>query len=152
MYKRQDIPKVAQILDERNGQTFARIPLERSFSGSTSFIQHDKQWFPFNRKTVLFNPINIQKLNFDIYEMRGDEDYRLIQADAKWYMILEITTRVEREEPKPEEPIEDGGKENYEIEESVNTLEDDVNRWDAMIYIFLIIMVGILFILPRRST
>ena len=52
-----------------------------------------------------------------------------------------------------EEPIkEDGGKENYEIEESVNTLEDDVNRWDAMIYIFLIIMVGILFILPRRST
>jgi len=52
-----------------------------------------------------------------------------------------------------EEPIkEDGGKENYEIEESINTLEDDVNRWDAMIYIFLIIMVGILFILPRRST
>ncbi len=85
--------------------------------------------------------------------MRGDGDYRLIQADAKWYMILEITTRVEREEPKPEEPIkEDGGKENYEIEESINTLEDDVNRWDAMIYIFLIIMVGILFILPRRST
>ncbi len=146
----KDIPKVAQILDERNGQTFARVPLERAFSGSSSFKQHDKQWFPFERKTTLFNPINIQKLKFDIYEMRGDENYRLIQADAKWYMILEITTRVET---KPEEPIEEtSGRENYEIEESVNTLEDDVNRWDAMIYIFLIIMVGILFILPRRST
>jgi len=149
----KDVPKVAQILDERNGQTFARIPLERNFEGSSQFRQHDKQWFPFNRRTALFNPINIQKLNFDIHEMRGDGTYELLQIGAKWYMIIEITTRVEREESKPEEPIkEDGGKENYEIEESVNTLEDDVNRWDAMIYIFLIIMVGILFILPRRST
>jgi len=146
----KDVPKVAQILDERNGQTFARIPLERNFEGSSMFRQHDKQWFPFNRKTVLFNPINIQKLNFDIYEMRGNGDYELLQADAKWYMILEIITRVEREESKPEEQDEeDGGKENYEIEESTENV-DDVNKWDAMIYIFLIIMVGFLLILPKR--
>ena len=82
--------------------------------------------------------------------MRGDEDYRLIQADAKWYMILEIITRVEREESKPEEPIkENGGKENYQIEESTENV-DDVTKWDAMIYIFLIIMVGFLLILPKR--
>jgi len=146
----KDIPKVAQILDERNGQTFARIPLERAYYGSSSFKQHDKQWFPFERKTTLFNPINIQKLNFDIKEMRGDDDYRSLRSGAKWYMILEIITRVEREESKPEEQDEeDGGKENYQIEESTENV-DDVNKWDAMIYIFLIIMVGFLLILPKR--
>ena len=146
----KDIPKVAQILDERNGQTFARIPLERAYYGSSTFKQHDKQWFPFERKTTLFNPINIQKLNFDIKEMRGDKSYQSLQNDAEWYMVLEITTRVEREKPKPEEQDEeDGGKENYQIEESTENV-DDVNKWDAMIYIFLIIMVGFLLILPKR--
>ena len=146
----KDIPKVAQILDERNGQTFARIPLERAYSGSSSFKQHDKQWSSFERKTTLFNPINIQKLNFDIKEMRGNGTYQSLQNDAEWYMVLEIITRVEREESKPEEQDEeDGGKENYQIEESTENV-DDVTKWDAIIYIFLIIMVGFLLILPKR--
>ena len=62
----EDIPKRAQILDERNGQILARIPLERSFSGSNSFILRDKQWRSFQRETALFNPISIQKTNFQI--------------------------------------------------------------------------------------
>ena len=51
-----DVPKVAQILDERKGQIFARVPLERSFTGSTAFIIRDKQWKSFNRQTNYFNP------------------------------------------------------------------------------------------------
>ena len=60
----EDIPKRAQILDERNGQILARIPLERTFSGSNSFILRDKQWRSFQRQTSLFNPISIQKTHF----------------------------------------------------------------------------------------
>ena len=104
----KDIPKVAQILDERNGQTFARIPLERAFYGSHTFKQHDKQWFPFERKTTLFNPINIQKLNFDIKKMRGDNEYRPLGNDTPWYMILEIITRVEQQRSIYQSQTEDG--------------------------------------------
>ena len=59
-----DIPKRGQILNERNGQILARVPLERSFTGSNDFIMRDKQWRSFQRQTNLFNPISIQKLNF----------------------------------------------------------------------------------------
>ena len=63
----EDIPKVAQILNERKGQIFARIPLERAFDGSSNLKLHDKQWKSFNRPTSLFNPISIKKLNFEMY-------------------------------------------------------------------------------------
>ena len=61
-----DIPKVAQILDERQGQILARVPLERHFSGSNNVILRDKQWRRFNQQTNYFNPISIKKLNFTI--------------------------------------------------------------------------------------
>ena len=98
-----DIPKVAQILDERHGQVLARVPLERHFSGSNYIILRDKQWKSFNRQTNYFNPISIKKLNFEIFEQQDDGDYVKLQQDAKWYMILEITTVNIKEKPKDRE-------------------------------------------------
>lgn len=99
----EDIPKRAQILDERNGQILARIPLERSFSGSNSFILRDKQWRSFNRETSLFNPISIQKTNFKLYESQGDGDYELLKPNVSFYMIIEITTIDVKEKPRNKE-------------------------------------------------
>ena len=98
-----EIPKVAQILDERHGQILGRVPLERHFSGSNSFILRDKQWRRFNQQTNYFNPISIKKLNFTINEQQDDGDYVTLQPDAKWYMILEITTVNVKEKPKDRE-------------------------------------------------
>ena len=98
-----DIPKVAQILDERHGQILARVPLERHFSGSNEFILRDKQWKRFHQQTNYFNPISIKQLNFNIYEQQDDGDYVTLQPDAKWYMILEITTVNVKEKPKDRE-------------------------------------------------
>ena len=98
-----DIPKVAQLLDERHGQIFARVPLERHFTGSNGTVIRDKQWKSFHRKTNYFNPISIKKLDFKIYEEQDDGDYALLQADAKWYMVLEITTVNVKEKPKDRE-------------------------------------------------
>lgn len=98
-----DIPKVAQLLDERHGQIFARVPLERHFTGSSGTVIRDKQWKSFHRKTNYFNPISIKKLDFKIYEEQDDGDYTLLQSDAKWYMVLEITTVNVKEKPKDRE-------------------------------------------------
>lgn len=98
-----EIPKVAQILDERHGQVFARVPLERHFTGSNGIVLRDKQWRSFNRQTNYFNPISIKKLNFEIYEQQDDGDYVKLQPDAKWYMVLEITTVNVKEKPKDRE-------------------------------------------------
>jgi len=98
-----DIPKVAQILDERHGQVLARVPLERHFSGSNGIILRDKQWKSFNRQSNYFNPISIKKLNFEIFEQQDDGDYVKLQPDAKWYMVLEITTVNVKEKPKDRE-------------------------------------------------
>ena len=98
-----DIPKVAQLLDERHGQIFARVPLERHFTGSSGTVIRDKQWKSFNRKTNYFNPISIKKLDFKIFEEQDDGDYALLQSDAKWYMVLEITTVNVKEKPKDRE-------------------------------------------------
>jgi len=98
-----EIPKVAQILDERHGQVLARVPLERHFSGSNSFILRDKQWKRFHQQTNYFNPISIKKLNFTINEKQDDGDYLTLKPDAKWYMILEITTVNVKEKPKDRE-------------------------------------------------
>ena len=98
-----EVPKVAQILDERHGQILARVPLERHFTGSNNFILRDKQWRRFNQQTNYFNPISIKKLNFTINEQQDDGDYVTLQPDAKWYMILEITTVNVKEKPKDRE-------------------------------------------------
>ena len=94
-----DVPKIAQMLDERKGQILARVPLERSFTGSTNFIMRDKQWKSFNRKTNYFNPISIQKLHFNVYESQGDGDYELLQPSVSFYMVLEVTTIDVKEKP-----------------------------------------------------
>lgn len=92
-----DIPDAGQILDERMSRIFARIPLERDFK-NTTIIVNDKQWKSFNRQTNYFNSISIEKLNFQLWEMVGDETdgtkghYQPLQPDAAFYMILEITT------------------------------------------------------------
>lgn len=95
-----DVPKKAQLLDERNGMILARIPLERHFGGSNGVVIRDKQWKAFPRTTQLFNPISIKTLNFKIYEYQDDGDYVLLQPDASWHMILEITTIDVKEKPK----------------------------------------------------
>jgi hypothetical protein len=96
-----DIPDVAQILDERKSKIFARIPLERDFSGSSNIIVNDKQWKSFTRQTNYFNPISIKQLNFQMWELSGQPTtnglsvpgiYRPLQPDAQFYMVLEVTT------------------------------------------------------------
>ena len=98
-----DIPKPAQMLDERHGQIFARVPLERHFAGSNGIVLRDKQWKSFNRHQNYFNPISIKRLDFKIFEQQDDGDYTLLQPDAKWYMVLEITTVNVKEKPKDRE-------------------------------------------------
>jgi|TARA_R110000851_G_scaffold4123_2_gene16817 hypothetical protein len=97
-----EIPKVAQILDERHGQILARVPLERHMTHASA-VMRDKQWKRFQQQTNYFNPISIKKLNFNIYEQQDDGDYVTLQPDAKWYMILEITTVNIKEKPKDRE-------------------------------------------------
>jgi hypothetical protein len=98
--KCDDIPKIAQILDERHGQILTRVPLERHFSGSGADVIRDKQWKPFQRKTNLFNPISMKKLHFKMYEYQDDGDYVLLHPDTSWHMILEVTTISPKEKPK----------------------------------------------------
>ena len=98
-----DIPKPAQMLDERHGQVFARVPLERHFTGSNGIVLRDKQAKLFNRQQNYFNPISIKKLDFKIYEQQDDGDYVTLQPDAKWFMVLEITTVNVKEKPKNRE-------------------------------------------------
>lgn len=98
-----EIPKVAQILTERHGQLFARLPLERHFTPNSATVLRDKQAKLFNRKQNYFNPISIKKLNFTIYEQQDDNDYVTLQPDARWYMVLEITTVNVKEKPKDRE-------------------------------------------------
>jgi len=94
-----DVPKVAQMLDERNGQILARVPLERHFVGASGIVIRDKQWKSFNPPTRYFNPISIKKLNFKLNEQQDDGDYLPLQPDAQWFMVLEITTVNVKEKP-----------------------------------------------------
>ena len=96
-----DLPDQAQILDERKSKIFARIPLERDFSGSSNIMANDKQWKSFNRQTNFFNPISIKQLNFQLWELTGQNTttnpngpgtYQPLQPDAQFYMVLEVTT------------------------------------------------------------
>jgi len=87
------------MLDERHGQIFARIPLERHYNHGSHTILRDKQWRSFRRQTNYFNPISIKKLNFNIYEHQDDGGYHTLQPDSKWYMILEVTSVDIKEKP-----------------------------------------------------
>jgi len=98
-----DIPKVAQILDERHGQVFARVPLERHFAKDSTTVLRDKQWKSFNRQQNYFNPISIKKLDFKVFEQQDDGDYVSLHPDSQWYMVLEITTVNVKEKPKDRE-------------------------------------------------
>ncbi len=98
-----EIPKVAQVLDERHGQIFARVPLERHFTGCDGIVLRDKQAKIFSRHQNYFNPVSIKKLNFRMFEQQDDGDYLPLQPDAKWYMVLEITTVNVKEKPKDRE-------------------------------------------------
>jgi len=48
-----DIPKVAQLLDERRGLVLERIPLESHYRHSSSTIQTDRQWRSYPRQNKL---------------------------------------------------------------------------------------------------
>src|SRR6056300_706861 len=85
-----DVPKRGQILNERNGQILARVPLERSFTGSNDFIMRDKQWRSFQRQTNLFNTISIQKLigkiddlNINVKKLPDKEDIEKMKIEKK---------------------------------------------------------------------
>ena len=98
-----NIPQVAQMLDERHGHIFARVPLERHFTGADGIVLRDKQWKSFNRKTNYFNPMSIQKLDFEIFEEQDDGDYVKLNPATKWHMILEVTTVDHKETPVSKE-------------------------------------------------
>ena len=84
------IPTVSQIIDERNGRIFARIPIERSTS---NVIIYDKQWSSWTRHDNFFNPITINKLDFELYEQKGGTGpYQLLNPNTNFYMILEVVT------------------------------------------------------------
>ena len=87
-----DIPMAGQILCERSGQVFARVPLERDADGGTGYVVHDKEWKSYTHETRYFNPISIKTLHFKMFEYQGDGDYVPLQPDAEFYMVLEITT------------------------------------------------------------
>ena len=95
-----DVPTAGQMLDERKGRILSRIPIERNFGGGTNIVLHDKQWRSFTRKTNYFNPISIKKLNFEIYQLEGDDDYNLLKSNTNWFFTLEITTIDHKAPPK----------------------------------------------------
>lgn len=87
-----EIPVAGQMLSERNGQVFARVPLERNSDGGQSYLVHDKEWKPYANDTRYFTPLSIKTLSFKLFEYQGDGDYVPLQPDAEFYMVLEITT------------------------------------------------------------
>lgn len=95
-----DLPDASQILDERKSKIFARVPLERSFA-SSNVILNDKEWKTFPRETNYFNPLSIKQLPFQMWEMFQTNanntdppvfEYKPLQPDASFYMVIEITT------------------------------------------------------------
>jgi hypothetical protein len=81
------IPLGAQVLDERNGQIFSRIALERNFSDD-----RDKQAKIMNQSITWFNPISLKNLKFKIFVSNIDGTYEPISTDVSFYFVIEITT------------------------------------------------------------
>jgi hypothetical protein len=164
----EDVPKAAQMLDERKGQVFARVALERHFDGSNNYLQHDKHWRGFNRKTNLFNPISIQKLDFEIYELRGNNSYNALQADAEWFMTLEVTTIDVKEKPINREvqilealhkligKIEDLNVNVKKLpdKEDIDRMEKEKKKKYPLYYLFTVILLigGGFYLINRKST
>jgi hypothetical protein len=121
-----NLPDPAQILDERKSRIFARIPLERDFSGSSNIVVNDKQWKSFTRQTNYFNPITIKQLNFQLWELNksatvGDPGtYQPLQPDAQFYMVLEVTTIDNEAMTLPKEDP------NMKIVEAIKSLESKI--------------------------
>tara|TARA_R110002074_G_scaffold335878_1_gene506316 strand:+ start:598 stop:1164 length:567 start_codon:yes stop_codon:yes gene_type:complete len=111
----QDIPPAAQISIVNSKYSagliptvpvpavLARIPLERSLSGSSSLIIYDKQWKPWPRVQSYFNPLNLHKFNFKIYERLSNGTYQLMSfptaalpptAARSFYFTIELTSLV----------------------------------------------------------
>jgi hypothetical protein len=82
-----DIPLAAQILDERNGQVFARIMNERDFATDV-----DKQGKIFSQKLNYFNPISIKQLAFKVNEGHVDGSYLPLNPGTQFHMVVEVTT------------------------------------------------------------
>ena len=82
-----DIPLPAQVLDERNGQVFARIMNERDFD--TDVDKHAKI---FSQKLNFFNPISIKQIAFKVNEGHADGKYVPLNPFTQFHMVLEITT------------------------------------------------------------
>ena len=95
-----EIPKVAQMLDERHGRLFARIPLERHYASGSNTVVKDKEWKSFERQTNYFNPMSIKQLNFNLYESQENGTYTFLKPGVNWYMVLEITVVHPKEKPK----------------------------------------------------
>lgn len=79
------VPLPGQILDERHGQLFARVPVDQPYSWG-------KQWRQFKQKSSYFNPIALNKLAFQIYESDNNNVYQPLSSDTTYYFILEVTT------------------------------------------------------------
>ena len=100
----QDIPPAAQIsIVNSSGPipvpaVLARIPLERSLNGSDNLVIYDKQWKPWPRVQSYFNPLNLHKFNFKIYERLSDGTYQLMTFPAptarSFYFTIELTSLV----------------------------------------------------------
>ena len=100
----EDLPPIAQLAIV-NGKSIpvvlARIPLERSLSGSNDLIIYDKQWKPWPRQNVYFNPLNLEKLRFKIYERLSNGTYQLMDFPGgaaltrSYYFTIELTSIVE---------------------------------------------------------
>jgi hypothetical protein len=154
-----DVPTVAQMLSERTGQVLCRVPLERGFNGSSNFVVHDKQWKSFTRETKYFNPITIQKLNFELWEHQGDGDYVPLQPDAEFYMVLEITSRDPQAPPEDTnlrvvEAVEKLGKKFDRLAKSIQNPPPPPKQKIPLGYIFigLVVIGGLVYVIKRSMT
>jgi hypothetical protein len=121
-----DVPQAAQLLDERHGQVLTRVAIERK-SGTSVTAVNDKQWKSFPRKTNYFNPISIDKLNFQLYESQGDGDYLLMKPDVSFYMIIEITTiDVKAAKKDPNEKLLKGIEQLYKSVQELKKIAETV--------------------------
>jgi hypothetical protein len=123
-------------------------------------VVHDKQWKSFTRETKYFNPISIQKLNFQLWEHQGDGDYVPLQPDAEFYMVLEITTRDATAPPEDTnlrvvEAVEKLGKKFDRLSKIIQNPPPPPKQKIPLSYVFIGIMIvaGIIYMFTRsRST
>jgi hypothetical protein len=81
------VPLGAQVLDERNGQIFSRIALERNFTDD-----HDKQAKLINQNITWFNPISLKNMRFKLFVSNIDGSYEPIDTNVSFYFIIEVTS------------------------------------------------------------